>query len=81
MMKWWVVGAVLSENLISSSQADFDLEILQLTKLYFCYNLSGTNFERKNLHAGRRVLATIDSSKVFDSVWHSAFYHKLLTLL
>ena len=36
-------------------------------------------FQRKQL-PDRTILASVDFSKAFDSVWHSALFHKLLSL-
>ena len=50
-----------------------------LTKFLLCLNQSGTASKRKNLQT-RTILASVDFSKAFDSVWHSALFHKLLSL-
>ena len=71
-----------SNHLLSTCQAGLPCQAVlvghPLTK--FCLNQSGTASKRKNLLTERTILASVDFSKAFDSVWHSALFHKLLSL-
>ena len=50
-----------------------------LIKFLLCLNQSGTASKKKK-PPDRTILASVDFFKAFDSVWHSARFHKLLLL-
>ena len=64
-----------SNHLLSTCQAGFrpGRQILTLSQLIW------DGFQKKK-PPDRTILATVDFSKAFDSVWHSALLHKLLSL-
>jgi len=61
-----------SKNLITSTQASFRLGRSTIDQV-FLFQSIWDGFQKKTI-----VLATIDLSKAFDSVWHSSLLHKLL---
>ena len=61
-----------SNHLLSTCQAGFRPGRSPLTK--FCLNQSGTASKGNNLQTERTILASVDFSKAFDSVWHCALF-------
>jgi len=68
-----------SKNLISPTQAGFQLGRSTIDPVLLLSQSISDGFQKKRL-PDRTVLATIDFSKAFGSVWHSAVFHKLLTV-
>ena len=67
-----------SNSILSPRQAGFRPKRSTLDQiLYLSQSISdGLNKPRPGY---RTILSTIDFSKAFDSVWHPAFYHKLIS--
>ena len=67
-----------SNSILSLSQASFRPGRSTLDQiLYFSQSISsGFN---KHRPGSRTILSTIDFSKAFDSVWHPALFHKLIS--
>ena len=67
-----------SNSILSPRQAGFRPGRSTLDQiLYLCQSISdGLNKPRPG---SRTILSTIDFSKAFDSVWHPALFHKLLS--
>ena len=51
-----------------------------MTKFLLCLNQSIWDGFQKKKPPDRTILASVDFSKAFDLVWHSALFHKLLSL-
>ena len=58
-----------SNSILSPRQAGFRPERSTLDQILF----------NKPMPGSRTILSTIDFSKAFDSVWHPAFFHKLIS--
>jgi len=69
-----------SRNLISPTQTGFRPGRSTIDQVLFLSQYICDGFQKKR-HPDRTVLATIDFSKAFNSVWHSALFHKPLTLI
>jgi len=67
-----------SKNLISPIYAGFRLVRSIIDQVLFLSQSIWNGFKKRP--PNWTVLATIDFSKAFDSVWHSALFHKLLVL-
>jgi len=68
-----------SRNLISLTQAGFRPGRSTTDQVFLLSHSIWDGFQKKR-PPDRTVLATIDFSKAFNSVWRSALFHKLLTL-
>jgi len=68
-----------SKNLISPTQAGFRPGRSTTDQVLLLTQNIWDGFQKKK-PPDRTVLATIDFSKAFDSVWHSALFYKLLIL-
>jgi len=68
-----------SKNLISLTQAGFRPGRSTADQVLFLFQSIWDDFQKKR-PPDRTVLATIDFSKAFVSIWHSALFHKLLVL-
>ena len=67
-----------SYSILSSCQAGFCPGRSTLDQiLYLSQSIS--NGLNKPRPSSRTILSTIDFSKAFDSVWHPAFFHKLIS--
>ena len=66
-----------SNHLLSTCQAGFRPGRSPLDQILSQSIWDG--FQKKK-HPDRTILASVDFSKAFDSVWHSALFHKLLSL-
>ena len=67
-----------SNSIFSTCQAGFRPGQSTLDQiLYPCQSIS--NGFNKSRPGSRTILSTIDFSKSFDSVWHSALFHKLIS--
>jgi len=69
-----------SKNLVSPTQTGFLPGRSTVDQVLLLSKSIWDGFQKKR-PPDRSVLATIDFSKAFDSVWNSALFHKLLTLL
>ena len=66
-----------SYSILSPSQAGFHLGRFTLHQI-LCLSQSILDGFNKPRPSFRKILATNDFSKAFDSVWHSALFHKLV---
>ena len=68
-----------SNHLLSTCQAGFRPGRSSLDQILTLYQSIWDGFQKKK-PPDRTILASVDFSKAFDSVWHSALFHKLLSL-
>ena len=68
-----------SNHLLYTCQADFRPNRSSLDLILTPYQSIWDGFQKKK-SPDRTMLAPVDFSKAFDSVWHSALFHKLLLL-
>ena len=68
-----------SNHLLSTCQAGFCPGRSSLNQILTLSQSIWDGF-RKKKPPDRTILASVDFSKAFDSVWHSALFHKLLSL-
>ena len=68
-----------SNHLLSTCQAGFRLGRSSLDQILTLSQSIWDIFQKKK-PPDRTILASVDFSKAFDSVWHSALFHKLLSL-
>ena len=68
-----------SNHLLSSCQAGFRSGRSSLDQILTLSQSIWDGFQKKK-PPDRTILASVDFSKAFDSVWHSALFHKLLSL-
>ena len=68
-----------SNHLLSTCQAGFRPGRSSLDQIFTLSQSIWDGFQKKK-PADRTILASVDFSKAFDSVWHSAQFHKLLSL-
>ena len=68
-----------SNHLLSTCQAGFRPGRSSLDQLLTLFKSIWDGFQKKK-PPDRTILASVDFSKAFDSVWHSALLHKLLSL-
>ena len=66
-----------SYSILSPSQAGFHLGRFTLHQILFLSQSISDGFNKPR-PSFRKILATNDFSKAFDSVWHSALFHKLV---
>jgi len=69
-----------SKNLLSPTQASFRPGRFTIDQVLLMSQSIWDDFQKKR-PPDRTVLATIDFSKAFDSVWHSALFPRSSTLL
>ena len=68
-----------SNHLLSTCQAGFCPGRSSLDHILTLYQSIWDGFQKKK-PPNRTILASVDFSKTFHSVWHSALFHKLLSL-
>ena len=68
-----------SNHLLSTFQAGFRPGRSSLDQILTLSQSIWDGFQKKK-PPDRTILASVDFSKAFDSVWHSALFHKLLSL-
>ena len=68
-----------SNHLLSTCQVGFRRGRSSLHQIFTLSQLIRDGFQKKK-PLDRTILASVDFSKAFDSVWHSALYHKSLLL-
>ena len=68
-----------SNHLLSTCQAGFRPGRSPLDQILTLSQSFWDGFQKKK-PPDRTILASVDFSKAFDSVWHSALFHKLLSL-
>ena len=68
-----------SNHLLSTCQAGFRPGRSSLDQILTLSQSIWDGFQRKK-PPDQTILASVDFSKAFDSVWHSALFHKLLSL-
>ena len=68
-----------SNHLLSTCQAGFRPGRSSLDQILTLSQSIWDGFQKKK-PSDRTILASVDFSKAFDSVWHSALFHKLLSL-
>ena len=68
-----------SNHFLSSCQAGFRPGRSSLNQILSLSQSIWDSFQKKK-PPDRTILASVDFSKAFDSVWHSALFHKLLSL-
>ena len=68
-----------SNHLLSTCQAGFRPGRSSLDQVLTLSQSIWDGFQKKK-PPDRTILASVDFSKAFDSVWHSALFHKLLSL-
>ena len=68
-----------SNHLLSTCQAGFRRGRLPLDQILTLSQSIWDGFQKKK-PPDRTILASVDFSKAFDSVWHSAMFHKLLSI-
>ena len=68
-----------SNHLLSTCQAGFRPGRSSLDQILTLSQSIWDGFQKKK-PPDRTILASVDFSKAFDSVWHSALFHKLLSL-
>ena len=68
-----------SNHLLSTCQAGFHPGRSSLDQILTLSQSIWDGFQKKK-PPDRTILASVDFSKAFDSVWHSALFHKLLSL-
>ena len=68
-----------SNHLLSTCQAGFCPGRSSLDQIFTLSQSIWDGFQKKK-PPDRTILASVDFSKAFDSVWHSALFHKLLSL-
>ena len=68
-----------SNHLLSTCQAGFCPGRSSLDQILTLSQSIWDGFQKKK-PPDRTILASVDLSKAFDSVWHSALFHKLLSL-
>ena len=66
-------------HLLSTCQAGFRPGRLSHDRILTLFQSIWDGFQKKK-PPDRTILASVDFSKAFDSVWHSALFHKLLSL-
>ena len=67
-----------SNFILSPRQAGFCPRRSTLDQiLYLCQSISGRFNKRRS--GSRTILSSIDFSKAFDSVWHPALFHKVIS--
>ena len=67
-----------SYSILSPRHAGFRLRRSTLDQIFYLSQSISDGFNKPR-PAYRTTLATIDLSKAFDSVWHPAFFHKLIS--
>ena len=67
-----------SNSILSPRQAGFRPGPSSLDQILFLSQPISDGFNKPKL-GSRMILSTIDFSKAFDSVWHAALYHKLIS--
>ena len=67
-----------SNSILSPRQAGFRPGRYTLDQI-LCLSQSISNWFNKPRPGSRTILSTIDFSKAFDSVWHPALFHKLIS--
>ena len=67
-----------SHSIRSPRQADFHLVRSTLNQILFLSQSISDGFNKPR-PVSRTILSTIDFSKAFDSVWHLALFHKLIS--
>ena len=68
-----------SNHLLSTCQAGFRFDRSSLDQILTLSQSIRDGFQKKK-PPDRTILASVDFSKAFDSIWHSALFHKLLSL-
>ena len=67
-----------SNSILSFCQASFHPERSTLDQILYLSQSISDGFNKPR-PGSRTILATIDFSKAFDSVWHAALFHKLIS--
>ena len=67
-----------SNSILSPHQAGFRPGRFTLDHILFHFQSISDGFN-KHIPGSRTILSTIDFSKAFDSVWHPALFHKLIS--
>ena len=67
-----------SNSILSPRQAGFRPRRSTLNQILFLPQSISDGFNKPRPRS-RTILSTIDFSKAFDSVWHSALFHKLIS--
>ena len=67
-----------SNSILSPRQAGFRPERSTLDQILYRAQFISDGFNKPR-PGSRTILSTIDFSKAFDSVWHPAFFHKLIS--
>ena len=67
-----------SNSILSPRQAGFRPGRSTLDQILYLFQSISDGFI-KPTSGSRTILSTIDFSKAFDSVWHTAFFHKLIS--
>ena len=69
-----------SSSILSPRQASFRPERSTLDQILYLSQSISDGFNKPRPRPGSRtILSTIDFSKAFDSVWHPALFHKLIS--
>ena len=68
-----------SNSILSPCKAGFRPGRSTLDQILYLYQSISDGFNKPR-PGSRTILSTIDFSKAFDSVWHSALFHKLISL-
>ena len=67
-----------SDSILFLRQAGFCLGLSTLDQILFLFQSISDGFNKPR-PGSRTILATIDFSKAFDSVWHPVLFHKLIS--
>ena len=67
-----------SNSILSPHQAGFRPGRSTLDQILYLSQFISNGFDKPR-PGSRTILSTIDYSKAFESVWHSALYHKLIS--
>ena len=73
-----ILSRLESHSILSSRQAGSRPERSILDQILFLSQSISNGFNKLR-QGSRTILSTIDFSKAFDSVWHPALYHKLIS--
>ena len=76
---WFFLAWLFTSNHLSTCQACFRTGRSSLDQILILSQSIWDSFQKKK-PPNRTILASVDFSKAFDSVWHSAMFHKLLLL-
>ena len=67
-----------SNSILSPRQAGFRLRRSAVDQILYLSESTSNGFNKPR-PGSRTILSTTDCSKAFDSVWHPAFFHKLIS--